>query len=148
MIVALHLERDGPTIADINDTCIFLAGFYQNARPGSRKFLQFFLRVFIGAVFTPHYGENSQLSKIGFAPEDFLNSLEFLRGEAVLFDEFRGDCWLGSRHLADHRQIHVSESASPLNHSIRIFIKSRHLGSVRQLIELRTLGVKMREGLW
>src|SRR5438874_694069 len=31
---------------------------------------------------------------------------------------------------------------------IRIFIKSRHLRSVRQLLELRTLGVKMREGLW
>jgi hypothetical protein len=39
----------------------------------------------------------------------------------VLFDEFWGDCWLGSRHLADHRQIHVNESASPLNHSNKNF---------------------------
>jgi hypothetical protein len=39
MIVALHLERDGPTVADIDDTGIFFACFYQNARPRSRKFL-------------------------------------------------------------------------------------------------------------
>src|SRR6266478_10013975 len=31
---------------------------------------------------------------------------------------------------------------------IRIFIKSQRLGSDRQLIELRTLGIKTREALW
>jgi hypothetical protein len=39
----------------------------------------------------------------------------------VLLDEFWGDCWLGSRLLADHRQIHVNESARPLNHSNKNF---------------------------
>src|SRR5207247_9427127 len=87
MIVALHLKRDGPTIADIDNPCIFLAGFYQNARPCSWKFLQFFLRVFIGAMLTPHYGENSQLSNIWLEPDDFLNPLQFLRREPELFHE-------------------------------------------------------------
>jgi hypothetical protein len=35
----------------------------------------------------------------------------------VLLNEFWGDCWLGSRHLADHRQIYVNKSAGPLNQS-------------------------------
>jgi hypothetical protein len=35
----------------------------------------------------------------------------------VLLDEFWGDCWLGSRHLASHRQMQGNESARPLNHS-------------------------------
>jgi hypothetical protein len=39
MIVALHFERDRPTVSDIDDTCIFFAGFDQNARTRSRKFL-------------------------------------------------------------------------------------------------------------
>jgi hypothetical protein len=68
-------------------------------------------------VLAPHYRENSQLGEIWLAPEDFLNALEFFRGEAVLLDKFWSDYWLGHRHLADHRQVHVTESARPLNHS-------------------------------
>jgi hypothetical protein len=72
-------------------------------------------------MLTPHYGENSELGEIWLPTEDLLNALELPRGEAVLLDEFWGDCWLGSRHLADHRQIHVNESARPLNHSNKNF---------------------------
>src|SRR5213076_2447054 len=72
MIVALHLERDGPTIADIDNPCVFLTGFYQNAGPCSRKFLQFFLRVFIGAMLT-HITEKIPSSvKFGWRPRIFL----------------------------------------------------------------------------
>ena len=121
MIVALHFERDRPTVTDIDNTCIFFAGFDQNIRPSSRKFLQFFFRVLVGTMLTPHYGENSQLGKIWLAAENFVDALEFFRCEAVLLDKFWGDCWLGSRHLAGHRQIYVSESASSLNHSNKNF---------------------------
>ena len=121
MIVTLHFKRDRPTVADIDDTCIFFAGFDQNIRTSSRKFLQLFFRVLVRAVLAPHYGENSQLGKIWLAAQNFLNALEFFRGEAVLPDKFWGDCWLGSRHLAGHRQIYVNESASPLNHSNKNF---------------------------
>jgi hypothetical protein len=39
----------------------------------------------------------------------------------VLLDEFWGDCWFGSRRLADHLQLQGNESARPLNHSNKNF---------------------------
>ena len=40
VIVAFHLERDGPAVADIDHAGVFFAGFHQNIGPGRRKFLQ------------------------------------------------------------------------------------------------------------
>ena len=94
-------------------------------------------------MLTPHYGENSQLGEIWLATENLLNALEFFRSESVLLDEFWGDCWLGSRRLAGHRQMQGNESARPLNHSNKNFIKSSHPRSVRHVFELRTLGVSI-----
>ena len=146
MIVALHFERYRPTVSDIDDTCIFFAGFYQYAGPRSRKFLQFFLRVLVGAVLTPHHRENSQLGEIWLAAEDSLNALEFFRSESVLLDEFWGDCWLGSRRLAGHRQMQGNESARPLNHSNKNF--HQIVTSWKRPARLRTtnLGCRYQQG--
>ena len=40
--MALHFERDRPTVADIDDTCVFFAGFYQNAGPVVGNFFSSF----------------------------------------------------------------------------------------------------------
>ena len=47
MIVALHLERDRPAIANIDNARIFFAGLDQNVWTGGGKFSQFFPRIFI-----------------------------------------------------------------------------------------------------
>ena len=47
MIVALHLERDRPAIANIDNPRIFFAGLDQNVWTGGGKFSQFFPRILI-----------------------------------------------------------------------------------------------------
>src|SRR5262249_15593833 len=94
MIVALHLERDRPAIADINYARIFFAGFNQNVRASRGKLLQFFHRIFVRAVLAPHNRENSQLGEVWFAPEDLLDSFEFFRRQTVLLHEFGCNRWI------------------------------------------------------
>src|SRR5205085_4459390 len=64
VIVAFHLERNRPAVADIDHAGIFFAGLHQNVRAARRKFFQLAPRVLIGAMLTPHHGEDSQLGKI------------------------------------------------------------------------------------
>ena len=40
MIVALHLERDRPAVADVDHAGVFFAGFDEHRRAGGGKFLQ------------------------------------------------------------------------------------------------------------
>ena len=47
MIVALHLERDCPTIANVHYAGVFFAGFHQNVWRSDGKFLQFFPRILL-----------------------------------------------------------------------------------------------------
>src|SRR5947208_12771137 len=54
MIVAFNLESYRPAVADIDNTGVFFAGFHQNVRTDRWKFFQFFSRIFVGAVLTPH----------------------------------------------------------------------------------------------
>ena len=95
MIVALDLECDRPPVADIHDARVFLASLHENIRPARRKFFQFAPRIFVGTMFAPHHGEDSQLRKIRIAPENFFYALELIRLEAVLFHELGSDDWIG-----------------------------------------------------
>ncbi len=54
MIMALHLERDRPAVADIHYTRVFFAGLDQNIWARGGKLLQLFLRIFVRAMFAPH----------------------------------------------------------------------------------------------
>src|SRR5207245_2088819 len=67
------------------------------------KLSQLFSRIFIRAMLTPHHGKNSELGKIGFPTENCFNALEFLRSEAMLFDNLRRDGRIDSRAWACHR---------------------------------------------
>jgi hypothetical protein len=91
MIVALHLECDGPAIADIDDSSVLLARFDENVRAARRKFFEFFARVFIGTVLAPHDRENAELSEVRFASEDFFDALEFLRRQSMFRHEVGRD---------------------------------------------------------
>jgi len=115
MIVALHLERDGPAVADIHNARIFFAGLDQNIWSGGRKLLQFSLRIFVRAMLAPHDRENSQLSEVRFATEDFLDPLELFRREAVPLDEFGCNNWIGWRRFMAHRHTTLMNSQESLN---------------------------------
>ena len=53
--MALDLERDSPTVADIDDAGIFFARFDQNTRASRGKLLQFSPRVLVRAMLAPHH---------------------------------------------------------------------------------------------
>src|SRR5207302_9038494 len=107
MIVTLDLEGDCPAIANIHHAGIFFTGLHQNIWSGRRKFLQFFSRIFVGAVLAPHHGKDSKLGKVWFTPKNFLYALKFLRTEAVLLDHFRRHAWIDNR--IGHRQLTLTD---------------------------------------
>ena len=95
MIMAFDLERDRPAVADIDHSGVFFARFHQNVRPGRGKFLQLFPRVLVGTVLAPHNRENPELGKVRLAPENPLDTLEFVRGETVFRDQIGRDRRIG-----------------------------------------------------
>src|SRR5437867_8275338 len=115
MIVALHLERHSPAIADIDHARIFFAGLDQNVWTGGGKFPQFFPRIFIRAMLTPHHGENSELGEIRLATQDFLDPFKLLGSQTVSFDQLWCDHWIGGWRFATHWQTNLTDSPSPLN---------------------------------
>ena len=119
MIVALDLERDGPAVANIDNASVFFAGFNQNIWADGWKFFQFFPGIFVRAMFAPHDRENSQLSEVRFATEDFFDPLELFRREAVLLDEFGCNNWIGGRRFMAHRHATLMNSQESLNDANR-----------------------------
>jgi hypothetical protein len=65
----------------------------------------------------------------------------------VLLDEFWRDCWFGNRHLADDRQIHVNESARPLNHSNKNFRSNRDVWKRPAGLRTTNLGYQQDGGI-
>ena len=102
MIMAFHLERDRPAVADIHHAGVFFACLNQNVWSRCGKFLQLFLRILVRAVFAPHDRKNPQLGKIRFATENFFDPLEFFASEAVSPHEFRCNKRIGRRRFASH----------------------------------------------
>ena len=115
MIVALDFERDCPAVTNVDHTRIFFAGFNQNIWADGWKFFQFFPGIFVRAMFAPHDRENSQLSEVRFATEDFFDPLELFRREAVLLDEFGCNNWIGGRRFMAHRHAMLMNSQESLN---------------------------------
>ena len=107
MIMALHFECDGPTIANVHHARIFFAGLDQNVSAGGGKFFQFLSRILVRAMFTPHHGKNSELSEVRFAAEEFLDSLKLFWREAVSLHEFRRNNGIATRRFAAHRHVRL-----------------------------------------
>ena len=91
VVVALHFERDGPSIADVDDAGIFFARLHKHARAGDGEFFQLELRIFVGAMLTPHDGENAEFGEVGFASEDGFDAFVFVGRDAVFGDDFGCD---------------------------------------------------------
>ena len=91
VVVALHLEGDGPSIANVDDAGIFLTRFYEDSRAGDGEFFQLELGVFIRAMLAPHDGENAEFGEVGLASEDGFDAFVFVGRDAVFGDDFRCD---------------------------------------------------------
>src|SRR5438094_6877343 len=91
MIVRLDLECDGQSVADVDDAGVFFVRAGEDAFRLGRKSFEQRSGVLVGAMFAPHRRENAQFGVIRFAAEDFPDTREFLRSQAVFFDEFWSD---------------------------------------------------------
>ena len=91
VVVALHLECDGPSVADVDDAGIFLPRFNEDARAGDGEFFQLELGVFVGAMLTPHDGKNTEFGEVRLASEDRFDAFVFVGRDAVFGDDFGCD---------------------------------------------------------
>src|SRR5215510_8281921 len=65
MIVAFHLERHSPAIADVDHSSVFLSRLNQNLRIRRGKLLKFEPGVLVGAMFAPHNRKHPSSVKFG-----------------------------------------------------------------------------------
>lgn len=91
VVVALHFECDGPSVADVDDAGIFLARLHEHAGAGDGEFFQLELRIFVGAMLTPHDGENAEFGEVRLASEDGFDAFVFVGRNAVFGDDFGCD---------------------------------------------------------
>ena len=91
MVVALHLEDAGDAVADVDDAGV-LAGPLDDPGRLGRQAAQMQPRGFVGAMLVPHRREDAELGEgRRAADQSRRGALIFVRLEAVLGDEFRGD---------------------------------------------------------
>jgi hypothetical protein len=86
MVVALHLEDGGQTLADI-DSAGILARPIDHVRGFGREFRQMHARRFVGAMLRPHHREDAQFGDVGGAAELFQDEVIFVAGETEFFGE-------------------------------------------------------------
>src|SRR5437667_6144365 len=55
-------------------------------------------------MLTPHHRKDPQLGEVWLAAENFLDLLEFFRGETMFRHQLRSNNRIGGRFGADHRQ--------------------------------------------
>ncbi len=111
VIVALHLERHRPAIADIDHARILLARLDEDSRPGCWKFAQLLAGILVGTMLAPHHREDAQLREVRRPPEDRDDALVLLRREPMFRNQLR------SNGRVRHRCGKVSDarSGSPRN---------------------------------
>ena len=90
VVVALHLEDGGLSVADVDDAGIF-AGAADHPGCLGRQFLEMQPRALVAAMLGPHDREDAQLHQIGLAAQRVQDAFVFCGAEAVLFDDFGGD---------------------------------------------------------
>src|SRR5438874_5825772 len=61
-------------------------------------------------MLTPHHRKDSELGKIRFAAENFLDPLEFFRGETVFRHQLWSNFRIGGRFSAGHRPRTLTEA--------------------------------------
>ncbi len=88
VVVALHLEHDAVTVAEVDDSGV-LAGALDDLAAAGRQRAQPDARGFVRAVLAPHDREDAELGEARLTAEDFQKPLEFALRQPVLGDDFR-----------------------------------------------------------
>jgi hypothetical protein len=77
MVVALDLKRDRVSIADVDETRIFLPGADEKPATASGQFLELGDGILVTAVFAPHYAEYAKFGIVGL-PSEYSHDLAIL----------------------------------------------------------------------
>ena len=122
VVVALHLEDDGPAVAHVDDARV-LARPLDDQGPARRQRLQPVARRLIGAVLAPHDREDPELGKARLASEDLQEPCVLLRRQPMLRHDLGRD---GGSRLG--RCIHAEKLISP---GVRDCAYSGRIGACR-----------------
>src|SRR5262249_57703383 len=85
VVVALHLEHDGPPVARVDDARV-LARALDHQGPAGRQGLEPVAGGLIGAVLAPHDREYTEFGQGRLAPEDLQEPRVLVRGPPMLRD--------------------------------------------------------------
>ena len=95
MVVRLDLERHAQPVAHVDHSGVLLPGGDDDLGRLRGERLEQRPGVFVGAMLTPHHGEDAQLGEVRLPAENLEDVLVFLRRDPVFLDDFRGDLRLG-----------------------------------------------------
>ena len=90
VVVALHLEDAGETVADVDDARV-LARPLDHVRPRGRQPAQVLARGLVRAVLVPHRRDDAEFGERRVAPDQAAEAVVLIRRQAVLGHEFGGD---------------------------------------------------------
>ena len=90
VVVALHLEHDGKTVADVDHAGVLARSLDHTSALG-RQVAQVHLRGLVRAMLVPHRREDAELGEARLAADQLENALVFLRLEAVFGDQRGSD---------------------------------------------------------
>ena len=108
MVVRLDLESDGESIADIDDAGVLLPCPDKNFGRFCGKELQDRARIFVGAVFAPHDGEDAEFGVARLAAKDVLHAPVFVGREVMFLDQF------GRYRGLNHRESSFQAGGRPI----------------------------------
>src|SRR4029079_15495057 len=98
VVVALHLENAGESIADVDDTRV-LARALDDPRCFRRQAAQMRFRGFVGAMLVPHRRNDAELGEARIASDQLAKALVFVGLQPVLGDKL----WRDLRSVGDHQ---------------------------------------------
>ena len=126
MIVGFDLERDGVSVADVDDAGVF-ARALQDPAAARRELLQVEARTLIGAVLAPHHGEDAEFGVGRFAAENRDNPAVLFRRELMRRNNVGSDrchCLFGCQRV--HERAENDESIRGAHQRIGRALRMRH----------------------
>jgi hypothetical protein len=115
VVVALNFEGASQAVTDVDDPCVFLAGFHQHVWPFFGKGFEPLDGVLVRAVLAPHDRVHAHLCEVGRAAQDGFDLLKLLRTEAHVLSLFEGGWGNGSLHESWTVGVRSSSESAPKN---------------------------------
>ncbi len=141
VVVRLDLERDRPSVADVDDARVLLARLHEDAAEIlgrafllGREALEQGPRVLVRAVLRPHNREDPKLGEGRHAAQVPAYLVVFLGEEPVLLDQLRGDrlvedrVWIGRQFRAIHAALSFRISGNRFERTARATLMPSRLG--------------------